>query len=89
MKSGITATANGSRTSISSALSEEDYMGNSLKYSSTYEGSTMPQQEDFSTDFNDRTRNNGEKLIVKFFNTSIPQHFYPIEITTTLECPTK
>ena len=32
---------------------------------------------------NDRTRNNGAKLIVKFFNTSVAQLFYPIKITTT------
>ena len=37
----------------------------------------------FDSDFNDKTRNNGEKLIVKRFNTSIAQHFYPIKITTT------
>ena len=28
---------------------------------------------------NDRTRNNGAKLIVKHFNTSVAQHFYPIK----------
>ena len=33
---------------------------------------------------NDRTRNNGAKLIVKHFNTSVAQHFYPIKIATTL-----
>ena len=32
---------------------------------------------------NDRTRNNGVKLIVKHFNTSVAQHFYPIKITST------
>ena len=37
----------------------------------------------FDRDLNDRRRNNGEKLIVKRFNTSIAQHFYPIKITTT------
>ena len=26
---------------------------------------------------------NGAKLIVKYFNTSVAQHFYPIKITTT------
>ena len=31
---------------------------------------------------NDRTRNNGEKLIVKHFNTSVAQHFYPIKKAT-------
>ena len=30
-----------------------------------------------------RTRNNGAKLIVKHFNTSVAQHFYPVKITTT------
>ena len=34
-------------------------------------------------DYNDRTRNNGAKLIVKHFNTSVAQQFYPIKITTT------
>ena len=37
----------------------------------------------FDYDLNDRTRNNGAKLIVKFFNTSVAQYFYPIKITTT------
>ena len=37
----------------------------------------------FDSEFNDRTRNNEEKSIVKCFNTSIAQHFYPIKITTT------
>ena len=37
----------------------------------------------FDYDFNDRTRNNEAKLIVKYFNTSVAQHFYPIKITTT------
>ena len=37
----------------------------------------------FDRDFNDRTRNNGEKFIVKRFNTSLAQHFDPIKITTT------
>ena len=34
-------------------------------------------------DFNDRTRNNGVKLIMERSNTSIAQHFYPIKMTTT------
>ena len=34
-------------------------------------------------DFNDRTRNNGKKLMVKRVNTSVAQHFPPINITTT------
>ena len=29
------------------------------------------------------TENNGAKLIVKHFNTSVAQHVYPIKITTT------
>ena len=37
----------------------------------------------FDYDLNDRTRNNGAKLIVKHFNTSVAQQFYPIKITTT------
>ena len=37
----------------------------------------------FDYDFNDRTRNNGKKLIVKPFNTSVAQHFPPVNITTT------
>ena len=37
----------------------------------------------FDYDLNDRTRNNGAKLILKHFNTSVTQHFYPIKITTT------
>ena len=37
----------------------------------------------FDDDLNDRTRNNSAKLIVKYFNTSVAQHFYQIKITTT------
>ena len=37
----------------------------------------------FDYALNDRTRNNRAKLIVKHFNTSVGQHFYPIKITTT------
>ena len=37
----------------------------------------------FDYDLNDRTRNNGAKLILKNFNTSVAQHFYPIKIKTT------
>ena len=37
----------------------------------------------FDYDFNDRTRNNKKKLIVKRFNRSVAQHFFPINITTT------
>ena len=37
----------------------------------------------FDYNLNDRTRNNGAKLIVKHFNTSVAQHFYTIKITTT------
>ena len=37
----------------------------------------------FDKDFNDRTRNNGKKLIVKRFNTSGAQNFLPINIATT------
>ena len=37
----------------------------------------------FDYDLNDRTRNNGKKWIVKRFNTSVAQHFFPTNITTT------
>ena len=37
----------------------------------------------FDYDLNDRTRSNGAKLIVKNFNTSVAQHFYPLKITIT------
>ena len=37
----------------------------------------------FDYDLNDRTRNNGAKLIVKHFKASVAQNFYPIKITTT------
>ena len=37
----------------------------------------------FDYDLNDRKRNNGAKLIVKHFNTSVAEHFYPIKITIT------
>ena len=37
----------------------------------------------FNYGLNDRTRNDGPKLIVKDFNTSVAQYFYPILITTT------
>ena len=37
----------------------------------------------FDYDLNDRTRNNGAKLIVTHFNASVAQHFYPIKITLT------
>ena len=33
----------------------------------------------FDYDHNDRTRNNGAKLIVKHFNTSVAQHFYQLK----------
>ena len=37
----------------------------------------------FDYNHNDRTRNNWAKLIVKHFSTSVAQHFYPIQITST------
>ena len=37
----------------------------------------------FDYDLNDRTRNNGAKLIAKHFNTLVAQHFYRIKITST------
>ena len=36
----------------------------------------------FDYDLNDRTRNYGAKLIVKYFSTSVARYFYPIKITT-------
>ena len=41
----------------------------------------------FDYDLNDITRNNGAKLIVKHFNTSVAQHLYPIKITPTWNAP--
>ena len=37
----------------------------------------------FDYDLNDRTGNNGAKIIVKHFNTSVAQHILPIKITST------
>ena len=37
----------------------------------------------FDSVLNDRIRNNGAKLIVKHFNTSVAEHFYEIKITST------
>ena len=37
----------------------------------------------FDYDFNNTTRNNRKKIIVKRFNTSVAQHFFPTNITTT------
>ena len=37
----------------------------------------------FDYDLNYRTRNNGAKLIVQHFNTSVAKHFYPIKIAST------
>ena len=34
----------------------------------------------FDYDFNDRTRNNGKKIIVKRFNTSVAEHFSPLTL---------
>ena len=34
-------------------------------------------------------QSNGAKLIVKHFNTSVAQHFYPIKIATIWNPPTK
>ena len=36
----------------------------------------------FDYDFKDRTRNNVKNLIVKRFNTSVAQNFFPINVTT-------
>ena len=37
----------------------------------------------FDYDFNDRISNNGKKIIVKRFSTSVVQYFFRINITTT------
>jgi len=37
----------------------------------------------FDRDHNIQLRNNGQKLVVKRFNTSVAQNFFPIEITQT------
>ena len=37
----------------------------------------------FEYDLNDRTRNNGGKLIVKHFNTLVAQHFYQVKLLAT------
>ena len=41
----------------------------------------------FDYGFNNRSQNNGKKLIVKRFNTSVAHHFFPINITTTWNVP--
>ena len=41
----------------------------------------------FDYDLNDKTKNNGAKLIVKRFNASVTQYFYPINITTCNALP--
>ena len=71
------------KTSNSSALSLS-CVDNWSKYSNTWNGSTMSQQNRglFDRDFNDWTSNNGVILIAKCFHTWIGQHLYPI-ITTT------
>ena len=38
----------------------------------------------FDYELNNKTSNNGAKLIVMHFNTSVTQRLYPIKITTTL-----
>ena len=52
-----------------------------IKYLRRFNNATARGLSDYN--FNDRTRNNGEKLILKRFNTSIAQHFCPIKITTS------
>ena len=52
-------------------------------YKCLNEFTTASARELFDYDLNDRTRNNGAKLIIKHFNTSVAQHFYPIKITIT------
>ena len=52
-----------------------------LKYTRRFNNATATGL--FDRDNNDKTWNNGEKLILKRFNISIAQHLYPIKITTT------
>ena len=52
-----------------------------LKYPNEFTTSSVRMLFDY--DLNDRTRNNGAKLIIKHISTSVTQHFYPIKITTT------
>ena len=52
-----------------------------LKYLNRF--TTVSVRGLFDYDLNDRTRNSGAKRIVKHFNTSDAQHFYPIKMTTT------
>ena len=52
-----------------------------LKYLNEFK--TASERELFDYDLNDRTINNGAKLIVKHFNTSVAQHLNPFKITTT------
>ena len=71
----------------SSALYKEDCEDNELKclnFEYLNRFTTASARGLFDYDLSDRTRNNGAKLIVKHFNTSVAQHFYPIKITTTL-----
>ena len=51
-----------------------------FKYLNEY--TTASGRVPFDYDLNDRTRNNGTKLIVKHFNISVAQHFYKIKITS-------
>ena len=56
-----------------------------LKYLNVF--TTFSARGLFVYDLNDRTRNYRAKIIVKHFNTSVAQHFYPITITTTWNAP--
>ena len=47
------------------------------------ESTTASARGFFDYDPNNRSRNNGAKLIAKHFNTSVAQHFYPIKIIST------
>ena len=59
---------------------EDNYIFEVFKYLN--ESTTASARVLFDCDLNYRTRNNGAKLIVKHFNTSVTQHFYPIKITS-------
>ena len=44
---------------------------------------TASGRESFDYDLNDRTRNYGAEFVIKHFNISVAQPFYPIKIATT------
>ena len=82
-RSETIATNNGSRTWNSLASFKGVFEGNLLRWSSIRTFNNVNPIGLFDYDFNDRTWNNWKKLIVKRFDTSVAQHFFPINIKTT------